>query len=57
MGVSCYRNRDRRRQVQSLIGKIEGDRHFRRGVSVDGRMILKCVLNMTGGFGLFFFTV
>jgi hypothetical protein len=24
-----------------------------KGVSVDGRIILKCMLNKTGGFGLF----
>ena len=40
--------------MQRLIGKCEGNMYFRRGMSVDGRIILKCVLNRTGGFELFF---
>ena len=49
--VACIR--DQRKQVQSLIGEPEGNRPLRRAVYVDGRIVLKCVLNRTEGFGLF----
>lgn len=50
--VSCIS--DQRKQVQSLSGKPEGNRSLRTPVSVDGRIILECVLNSTGELGLFF---
>lgn len=49
--VACIR--DQRKQVQSLIGEPEGNSPLRRAVYVVGRIVLKCMLNRTGGFGLF----